>query len=78
VVDLVTSYNQSPGLKAMIESLQPIVDAFDAVQKEEANNTIRKSQGAILIGGGSRYTASEEVLAQISSAVADVRNQLVK
>jgi hypothetical protein len=54
------------------------VDAFDAVQKEEANNTIRKSQGAILIGGGSRYTASEEVLAQISSAVADVRNQLVK
>ena len=78
VVDLVTSYNQSPELKEMIESLQPIVDAFDAVQKEEANNTIRKSQGAILIGGGSRYTASEEVLAQISSAVADVRNQLVK
>lgn len=78
VLDLVTSYQQSPELEAMVASLQPIVDAFDAVQKEEANNTISKSQGAILIGGGSRYTASEEVLAQISSAVADVRNQLVK
>lgn len=78
VLDLVTSYQQSPELEAMVASLQPIVVAFDAVQKEEANNTISKSQGAILIGGGSRYTASEEVLAQISSAVADVRNQLVK
>tara|TARA_B110000003_G_scaffold56122_1_gene56156 strand:- start:32378 stop:33262 length:885 start_codon:yes stop_codon:yes gene_type:complete len=78
VLDLVTSYQQSPELEAMVAGLQPIVDAFDAVQKEEANNTISKSQGAILIGGGSRYTASEEVLAQISSAVADVRNQLVK
>ena len=78
VLDLVTSYQQSPELEAMVAGLQPIVDAFDAVQKEEANNTISKSQGAILIGGGSRYTASEEVLAQISSAVADVRNKHVK
>ena len=36
------------------------------------------SYDAIIIGGGPRYTASEEVLAQITEAVTTARNQLVK
>ena len=51
---------------------------FRVCQKEEASSDISKSGGAIVIGGGPRYTASEEVLAQISDAVSTARNQLVK
>ena len=78
VLDLVTSYEQSPGLKEVVATLQPVVEAFAAVEKEEASNEISKSGGAIIIGGGPRYTASEEVLAQITEAVSTARNQLVK
>ena len=78
VMDLVTSYQQSPELQGVVEVLQPVVAAFDAVTKEEAKNEISKSGGAIVIGGGPRYTASEEVLAQITDAVTTARNQLVK
>ena len=78
VMDLVSSYEQSPGLAEVINTLQPVVAAFDAVQKEEASSDISKSGGAIVIGGGTRYTASEEVLAQITDAVSTARNQLVK
>jgi hypothetical protein len=78
VLDLVTSYEQSPGLKEVVDTMQPIVQAFEAVEKEEANSEISKSGGAIVIGGGPRYTASEEVLAQITEAVTAARNQLVK
>ena len=56
-----------------------MVVAFDAVTKEEAKNDVPKaSGGAIFIGGGPRYTASEEVLAQITDAVTTARDQLVK
>ena len=78
VLDLVTSYEQSPGLKEVLDTMQPIVQAFEAVEKEEASSEISKSGGAIVIGGGPRYTASEEVLAQITEAVTAARNQLVK
>ena len=78
VMDLVSSYEQSPGLAEVINTLQPVVAAFDAVQKEEASSDISKSGGTIVIGGGPRYTASEEVLAQITDAVSTARNQLVK
>ena len=78
VMDLVTSYQQSPELQGVVDVLQPVVAAFDAVTKEEAKNEISKSGGAIVIGGGPRYTASEEVLAQITDAVTTARNQLVK
>ena len=47
--------------------------------KEEAKNEVPKGNGgAIFIGGGPRYTASEEVLAQITDAITTARNQLVK
>ena len=79
VMDLVTSYQQSPELKGVVEVLQPVVAAFDAVTKEEAKNEVPKGNGgAIFIGGGPRYTASEEVLAQITDAITTARNQLVK
>ena len=78
VIDLVTSYQQSPELQNVVTTLQPVVAAFEAVQKEEASSNISKSGGAIIIGGGPRYTASEEVLAQITDAVSTARNQLVK
>ena len=78
VMDLVNSYEQSPGLAQVIQTLQPVVTAFDAVTREEASSDISKSGGAIVIGGGPRYTASEEVLAQITEAVSTARNQLVK
>lgn len=78
VLDLVTSYEQSPELKAMVAQLQPIVVAFDAVEKEEANSDVSKSGGALIIGGGPSYTASEEVLTQITEAVGSVRNELIK
>ena len=78
VIELVNSYQQSPGLKQTVAALQPLVQAFEAVEREEASSEISKSQGAIVIGGGPRYTASEEVLAQITEAAATVRNQLVK
>ena len=55
-----------------------MVAAFDAVTREEASSDISKSGSAIIIGGGPRYTASEEVLAQITEAVTTARNQLVK
>ena len=78
VIDLVSSYEQSPGLTTVIQTLEPVVAAFDAVTREEASSDISKSGGAIIIGGGPRYTASEEVLAQITEAVTTARNQLVK
>lgn len=78
VLDLVTSYDQSPGLQEVVATLQPVVEAFAAVEKEEASSEISKSGGAIIIGGGPRYTASAEVLAQITEAVSTARNQLVK
>ena len=78
VMDLVTSYQQSPELQNVVSTLQPVVVAFEAVQKEEASSSVSKSGGAIIIGGGPRYTASEEVLAQITDAVSTARNQLVK
>ena len=78
VLDLVTSYEQSAELKAMVAQLQPIVTAFDAVEKEEANSNVSKSGGALIIGGGPSYTASEEVLSQITEAVGSVRNELIK
>ena len=78
VIDLVSSYGQSPGLTTVIQTLEPVVAAFDAVTREEASSDISKSGGAIIIGGGPRYTASEEVLAQITEAVTTARNQLVK
>ena len=78
VMDLVTSYEQSPELQAVVATLQPVVAAFEAVEKEQAGNEVSKSQGAILIGGGPRYTVSEEALAKITDAVAAARNQLVK
>ena len=77
-MDLVTSYEQSPELQAVVATLQPVVAAFEAVEKEQAGNEVSKSQGAILIGGGPRYTVSEEALAKITDAVAAARNQLVK
>ena len=77
-MDLVTSYQQSPELQNVVSTLQPVVAAFEAVQKEEASSSVSKSGGAIIIGGGPRYTASEEVLAQITAAVTTARNQLVK
>lgn len=78
VIDLVSSYEQSPGLANVIQTLEPVVAAFAAVTREEASSDISKSGGAIVIGGGPRYTASEEVLAQITDAVTTARNQLVK
>tara|TARA_Y100000813_G_scaffold197096_2_gene181748 strand:- start:1213 stop:1857 length:645 start_codon:yes stop_codon:yes gene_type:complete len=78
VIDLVNSYGQSPGLTTVIQTLEPVVAAFDAVTREEASSDISKSGSAIIIGGGPRYTASEEVLAQITEAVTTARNQLVK
>lgn len=78
VLDLVGSYEQSPGLAEVVTTLQPVVAAFEAVEKEEASSQISKRGGAIVIGGGPRYTASEEVLAQITEAVTAARNQLVK
>ena len=78
VIDLVSSYKQSPGLAEVIQTLEPVVSAFDAVTREEANSDISKEGSAIIIGGGPRYTASEDVLAQITEAVTTARNQLVK
>lgn len=78
VMDLVTSYQQSPELQGVVDILRPVVTAFDAVNEEQASNDVTKSEGTIVIGGGPRYTASEEVLAQITDAVTTARNQLVK
>jgi len=78
VLDLLGSYEATPELQAMVSSLQPIVDAFAAVERAEASNNVSKSQGAIVLGGGPRYTASDETLDNISNAVTAVRNQLIQ
>ena len=39
VIDLVSSYEQSPGLTTVIQTLEPVVAAFDAVTREEARPT---------------------------------------
>jgi hypothetical protein len=78
VLDLVSSYEATPELTAMIAQLQPIVQAFEAVEVTAAKNEVSKKGGAIVIGGGPRYTASDETLEALSNAVASVRNQLVK
>jgi hypothetical protein len=78
VLELVTSYEQSQGLQNVIETLQPVVAAFEAVAQEEASSEIGKQDGVIVIGGGPKFQASEEVLAQITEAVTTARNQLVK
>lgn len=78
VLDLLGSYEATPELQAMVNNLQPIVDAFAAVERAEASNNVSKSQGAIVLGGGPRYTASDETLDNISNAVTAVRNQLIQ
>ncbi len=78
VMMLVKSYTQSAELAGLIASMQPVVDAFDAVTKEARASDITKSEGAIIIGGGPSFSMSDEALASIANAVADVRNQLVK
>ncbi len=78
VMMLVKSYTQSAELAGLIASMQPVVDAFDAVTKEAGASDITKSEGAIIIGGGPSFSMSDEALASIANAVADVRNQLVK
>ena len=78
VMMLVKSYTQSAELARLIAAMQPVVDAFDAVTKETGASDITKSEGAIIIGGGPSFSMSDEALASIANAVADVRNQLVK
>ena len=78
VMMLVKSYTQSAELAGLIVAMQPVVDAFDAVTKETGASDITKSEGAIIIGGGPSFSMSDEALASIANAVADVRNQLVK
>ena len=78
VMMLVKSYTQSAELAGLIAAMQPVVDAFDAVTKETGASDITKSEGAIIIGGGPSFSMSDEALASIANAVADVRNQLVK
>ena len=78
VMMLVKSYTQSAELSGLIAAMQPVVDAFDAVTKEAGASDITKSEGAIIIGGGPSFSMSDEALASIANAVADVRNQLVK
>ena len=78
VMMLVKSYTQSAELAGLIAAMQPVVDAFDAVTKEAGASDITKSEGAIIIGGGPSFSMSDEALASIANAVADVRNQLVK
>ena len=78
VMMLVKSYTQSAELARLIAAMQPVVDAFDAVTKEAGASDITKSEGAIIIGGGPSFSMSDEALASIANAVADVRNQLVK
>ena len=78
VMMLVKSYTQSAELAGLIVAMQPVVDAFDAVTKEAGASDITKSEGAIIIGGGPSFSMSDEALASIANAVADVRNQLVK
>lgn len=78
VMMLVKSYTQSAELAGLIAAMQPVVDAFDAVTKEGGASDITKSEGAIIIGGGPSFSMSDEALASIANAVADVRNQLVK
>lgn len=78
VMMLVKSYRQSTELAGLIAAMQPVVDAFDAVTKETGASDITKSEGAIIIGGGPSFSMSDEALASIANAVADVRNQLVK
>ena len=78
VMMLVKSYTQSTELSELIAAMQPVVDAFDAVTKEAGASDITKSEGAIIIGGGPSFSMSDEALASIANAVADVRNQLVK
>lgn len=78
VMMLVKSYTQSAELAGLIAAMQPVVDAFDAVTKEAGASDITKSEGAIIIGGGPSFSMSDEALASIAKAVADVRNQLVK
>jgi len=78
VMMLVKSYTQSAELAGLIASMQPVVDAFDAVTKEAGASDITKSEGAIIIGGGPSFSMSDEALASIANAVADVRNQLMK
>ena len=78
VMMLVNSYTQSAELAGLIAAMQPVVDAFDAVTKEAGASDITKSEGAIIIGGGPSFSMSDEALASIANAVADVRNQLVK
>ena len=78
VMMLVKSYTQSAELAGLIATMQPVVDAFDAVTKEAGASDITKSEGAIIIGGGPSFSMSDEALTSIANAVADVRNQLVK
>ena len=78
VMMLVKSYTQSAEPAGLIATMQPVVDAFDAVTKEAGASDITKSEGAIIIGGGPSFSMSDEALASIANAVADVRNQLVK
>lgn len=78
VMMLVKSYTQSAELSGLIAAMQPVMDAFDAVTKEAGASDITKSEGAIIIGGGPSFSMSDEALASIANAVADVRNQLVK
>lgn len=78
VMILVKSYEQSPELANLISAMQPVVDAFNEVNKESGESDISKSEGAIIIGGGPTFSMSDESLAKIANAVASVRNQLVK
>ena len=78
VMILVKSYEQSPELANLISAMQPVVDAFNEVNKESGESDISKSEGAIIIGGGPTFSMNDESLAKIANAVASVRNQLVK
>ncbi len=78
VMMLVKSYKQSAELAGLIATMQPVVDAFDDVNKEAGASDITKSEGALIIGGGPSFSMSDDALASIANAVADVRNQLVK
>lgn len=79
VMRLCSSYEQTPALTNLLTSMQSITTAYDAITMTEGDGvTTREESGSFVIGGGPTFTANDDAIAAIATAVEAVRNGCVQ
>ena len=69
---------QDDNLNELKQTIQPVVDAFNQVDREQGEASSKSEGGKITLSGGTKFVLTNDNLKEISAAVESVRNQLVK